>query len=153
MQFSVIYSVDVPPGVRFRDVRPPNFEKRDAHGNRLWEITENGDSDVGACLDEKWWIHRKYCGILNRDEFHEFVTHCNLEAESCETMGSIGAPGFGFSCAPAISFQCRGSSHEANAYVTPVPGEHLFKRFPDRDLLTEKFWGRARAAILNLYGY
>jgi len=36
-------------------------------------------------------------------------------------MGSIGAPGFGFGWAPAISFN---SDHEdciSNAYVTPIP--------------------------------
>ena len=49
--------------------------------------------------------HRKWCAMLTKAQFTEFVRATGLVAESTETLGSIGAPGFGFGWSPAISFR------------------------------------------------
>ena len=40
--------------------------------------------------------HRKWVALLTRQQFDAFVSKLGLYAESTETMGSLGAPGFGF---------------------------------------------------------
>lgn len=112
MHYSIIYSVDVPRGVNMRPYVPPDCRK-------LWEETE-GDRNRDYLGDE--WErghHRKWVAILDQQQFEEFVVHCELIGESTETMGSIGAPGYGLGWAPAISF--RGDAPDAiqSAYVTP----------------------------------
>lgn len=119
--FSIIYSVDVPAGVMLAHHRPPHFQKRE------WYVTESGESEY-AYLEGDWANgsrHRKYCNILNFADFCEFIERCDLNAQRCQTMGSIGAPGCGFGLAPAVSFD--GQSNEAllNAYVTPIPPEMM----------------------------
>lgn len=114
MQFSVIYSVDYP---RFtylgRKIRPKP--------NKAWTVTEDGTSEYDGW--EESGQHYKYCAILTKKEFIEFVRDAELYADPIETMGSLGAPGFGFGWAPAISFH----NHDypegiiGNAYVTPLP--------------------------------
>jgi hypothetical protein len=56
-------------------------------------------------------------------EFAEFVDHCGLHIEDVETVGSIGAPGFGFGWAPALSFASHDPECLQSAYVTPIPDE------------------------------
>lgn len=138
MQFSIIYSVDVPQGVDVMEHAPPQVDD-------LWQETEDGDTEY-AYLEGDWTDgkHKKWCAILSREQFDEFVEQCSLTAEDVETMGSIGAPGFEFGWAPAISFY--GDDPEAilNAYVTPVP-EVERSEFGDKD------WTRIRDAVLSVY--
>ena len=85
MLFSVIYSVDVPNDTNVLDYAPPRLEE-------LWDETE-GDDQYGYNYLEGCWEgghHRKWCGILDREQFEEFVERCGLTAESTETMGSLG---------------------------------------------------------------
>lgn len=83
--------------------------------------------------------------MLTREQFDEFIDRCGLIAESTETMGSIGAPGFGIGWSPAISF--RGDDPDAiqNAYVTPLP--EVSKGQCDED-----DWRRVKSAVLAVYG-
>jgi hypothetical protein len=60
-------------------------------------------------------------------------------------MGSIGAPGFGFGWAPAISFTGDEQDAIQSAFVTPLP-EVEKDSFDDRD------WERVREAVLAVYG-
>lgn len=138
MQFSVIYSADVPEDVDVMAYAPPQLN--------VWDETENGPSEY-SYLEGEWenGTHRKWCAILSREQFDEFVTHCGLSAERTETMGSIGAPGFGFGWAPAISFVNDDAACIANAYVTPVPEV-------ERASCDEWDWGRVRTALLSIYG-
>lgn len=132
MQFSIIYTCDVPKNTHL--VAPPPSQ------SHLWTCTERSGGPDGEQMewgfekDSEWakGRHRKYCSILNEEQFREFLDHCGLFAEDVETMGSIGAPGFGFGWAPAISF--RGDYEELfnGAYVTPMPEEELD---PDSDTL------------------
>lgn len=112
--FSVIYSFDIPGDMSVNSCKPPK--------PHLWDMTESGPSEFEM---DTPWKHRKYCAILTKDEFKEFMRHCDLETDSTETMGSIGAPGFGFGWAPAISCNYNGSDAYANAYVTPVPNKRM----------------------------
>lgn len=67
-------------------------------------------------------------------------------AEDVQTMGSLGAPGFGFGWAPAIAFNDDGTERAIlNAYVTPIP-ETRKERYDERD------WERVRRAILSVFG-
>ena len=139
MQFSVIYSVDVPEEIDPMDFAPPQVET-------LWTKTE-GDSEYEYSYLEDGWtngMHRKWCAVLTREQFNEFVDQCDLHAEDCETMGSIGAPGFGFGWAPAISFNGNHEDAICNAYVTPIPETK-------RESCDENDWERVRAAVISVY--
>lgn len=114
-EYSVIYSFDCAPDDHVFKWQPPKKQLR-----RLWDLTERDDlhGDMEYCGLGK---HRKYCALLTPDQFKEFVEHLFLSASTTPTMGSIGAPGFGFGWAPAVMFES--DDHEAwvNAYVTPIP--------------------------------
>ncbi len=99
MLFSVIYSADTPADVNIDDHAPPQVDE-------LWEMTEDDGQFEYEHLGSDWvgGHHRKWCGILTREQFDDFIDKTGLSAEHCETMGSIRASGFGFGWAPAISF-------------------------------------------------
>lgn len=146
MQFSVIYSIDVPGSVRLEQFFPPECEA-------LWDQTEGDNQYEYSYLEGRWETgeHRQFCAILNREQFEEFVSRVGLVAESTETMGSIGAPGCGFGCVPAISFNDGGCEDAIlNAYVTPLPcrrnGEPIRK-----DGATDRDWERVRQAVINQF--
>ena len=88
MQFSVIYSVDVPADESILDFAPPQVKE-------LWHETEDDDQFGFGYLEGCWkgGHHRKWCAILDREQFEKFVEHCGLVADDTETMGSLGAPG------------------------------------------------------------
>lgn len=130
MLFSIIYSFECPADVSVKTLMPPKRSR--------WKLTECGPSEV--C---DGWKHRKLCAILTRKQFTAFVEHCGLHAQDCETMGSVGAPGFGFGWAPAISFDRESDFGYANAYVTPVPRKAPF---------SERNWGRIERATVAVYG-
>jgi len=140
MLFSVIYSVDVPSNVSIRDYAPPSVR-------RLWTTTEGDNQYEYSYLAGRWekGRHRKWTAILTRDQFDAFVSKLGLVAEDVQTMGSLGAPGFGFGWAPAISFNGDDENAILNAYVTPLP-EVKKEGFDERD------WQRVREAVLNVYG-
>lgn len=139
MQFSIIYSVDVPSDTNINEFAPPNLD--------LFDETEDDDQYEYEYLEGCWenGSHRKWAGILSREQFDEFIDHCGLMAESTETMGSLGAPGFGFGWAPAISFTSDDPSAIQSAYVTPIPETN-------RETLGEAEWDRVRGAVLAIYG-
>ena len=78
-------------------------------------------------------------------QFDQFIDRCNLTAETTETLGSIGAPGFGHGWSPAISFRCDSPDVFRDAYVTPMP--EVRKKNG-----TEQDWRRVRGAVLAMYG-
>lgn len=139
MNFSVIYSVDCPGDEDIGRYAPPDLD--------FWDQTEGDEqyeySYLEGCCENG--MHRKWCAILNRQQFDEFVEHCGLSAESTETMGSLGAPGFGFGWAPAISFISHDSDAIQSAYVTPIPETK-------REACGDRGWERVRGAMLSVYG-
>ena len=140
MQFSVIYSVDTPADVDPLDYAPPQVAD-------LWDGTEEDDQFEYGYLEGRWegGHHRKWCAVLTRDQFDQFISGTGLTAEDVQTMGSIGAPGFGFGWAPAISFNGDDPNAIQNGYVTPLPKVEK-ANFDDRD------WERVRGAVLAVYG-
>lgn len=141
MLFSVIYSADWPIDglTTVADLAPP-------HRRKLWELTEAHDEP--AYWDGQTRMrHRKWAAILTRPQFDEFIRKTWLTADPTETMGSLGAPGFGFGWAPAISFTYDGE-HLLNAYVTPVP-EVAGQPRPD---LLAKHQDRLFATVRKVYG-
>ncbi len=116
MQLSVIYSIDCPRDVMIGQFNPPPKQKR------LWQLTEDDSGYEYSYLEGRWekGKHRKWCGILNREQFQEFLDHTNLFAEDVQTMGSLGAPGCGFGLVPAFSFRTDDPDAIQNAYVTPL---------------------------------
>ena len=140
MLFSVIYSADIPRTESIARFRPP-------HARKLWQQTEDDSQFEYSYLEGGWerGKHRKWCAVLDKDQFTEFVEATGLVAEDVQTMGSIGAPGFGFGWAPAISFTDSGEEWAIlNAYVTPVPQTR-------KQDCTEVDWQRVRRAVLNVY--
>jgi hypothetical protein len=116
MQFSIIYSIDCPRDVTIAQFNPPQNQKR------RWQLTEDDGQYEYGYLEGRWnkGQHRKWCGILNRDQFDEFIGHTGLFAEDVQTLGSIGAPGCGFGLVPAFSFRSDEPDAIQNAYVTPL---------------------------------
>jgi hypothetical protein len=94
--------------------------------------------------------HRKLCALFTREQFNQFVDDTDLKAESVETMGSLGAPGFGYGCAPAISFSGGDYDCYANAYVTPLPDIEPKRKLTDRYM--DKCWQRIKLAVLKVWG-
>lgn len=147
MLFSTIYSVDTDGETNIHPFYPPD--------RRLWDQTE-GDSgyeydylaDHGGDESYRNGHHRKYCAILNREQFHHFISELELVAQDVQTMGSLGAPGFGFGCTPAISFDYEYGSYgdpiNCNAYVTPFSPQWTKETAPD--------WEELRRAIIDVYG-
>jgi hypothetical protein len=139
MLFSVIYSVDVPQGVSIKPYTPPQ--------RSLWTRTEGDEQFEYGYLEGRWekGKHRKWAALLTRKQFDAFVEKLGLVAEDVQTMGSLGAPGFGFGWAPAISFNGDDEDAILNAHVTPIP-EVEKASFNERD------WQRVREAVLTIYG-
>lgn len=140
MKFSIIYSLDIPKTQSVGYFQPPKHKK-------LWKLTEQNDHD-GDYAYAGLPKHRKYCAILTRSQFDEFVDHCGLEAEDVETMGSLGAPGF-LGLAPAISFNGTDTEAVQNAYVTPIPD--CFDNKNCKHEYDEEIWKRIRNAMINTY--
>ena len=115
MHYSVIYSLDVPRGVSIQPYAPP-------HRRRLWDLAEDDAQYDYGYLEGRWekGKHRKWCGLLTQAEFREFVDWVGIFPEDVHTMGSIGAPGFGIFCVPAISFRSDDEDAIQSAYVTPA---------------------------------
>jgi hypothetical protein len=115
--FSIIYSFRMPREDHHNRYKP-------AFRRTRWDLTEQ-DLECDEPEDGIWYKQRKYGGLLNRWQFHQFLLQLSLQAE-CSTMGSIGAPGFGFGMVPATSF-CEeyGGDPYLNAYVTPFTREMI----------------------------
>ncbi|MFO0926153.1 MAG: hypothetical protein U0736_03820 [Gemmataceae bacterium] len=139
MLFSVIYSVDVPSNVSLKAYTPTCPS--------LWTRTEGDEQYEYGYLEVRWekGKHRKWTAVLTRDQFDAFVEKLGLVAEDVQTMGSLGAPGFGFGWAPAISFNGDDQDAILNAYVTPVSEIQ-------KDGFDEQDWQRVREAVLKVYG-
>lgn len=142
MRFSVIYSVDVPADEYIEDYYPP--------ADQQWEETEGDEQYEYDYLEGRWedGNHRKFCAILDREQFDEFISRLGLYAERTETGGSLGAPGFGYRWAPAISFISDSPDAIMSAYVTPIPRGNP----PSTEEQTDECWRRVKAAVLAVYG-
>lgn len=143
MLFSVIYEADIGRVDRVEEYAPP-------HTRRDWQLTESGPTEDG-----EGGKHRKWCALLTRQKFEDFVSHCSLVASGVQTMGSIGAPGFGIGWAPAMCFEGGDSYTHQSAYVTPIPKVRTVKQFQERDVkrpLTDRDWKRLTRVIEELYG-
>ena len=139
MLFSVIYSVDVPRASASSRTRRPR--------RCLWTRTEGDEQFEYSYLEGRWerGKHRKWAALLTRKQFDAFVEKLGLVAEDVQTMGSLGAPGFGFGWAPPISFNGDDEDAIVIAYVTPIPEV-------EKDSFNERDWQRVRAAIISVYG-
>ena len=151
MLFSVIYSVDVPQGVGLRPFLPRQ--------RGLFDTTEGDESFEYGYLEGRWTRgrHRKLCALLTRPQFERFLEDTGLRSEEVRTGGSIGAPGFGFGHAPAISFTAEEEDAILSAYVTPIPQIERTRRteagqFPEgEEGFGERDWQRVRRAVISRY--
>ena len=99
------------------------------NGGRKWRVTEAGESEYDIGDDKgRPWRHRKYVAILTAAELKGLSDDMGLYASETETMGSLGAPGFGWGWSPAISFEVDSPYVSLSAYVTPVVLEGKGKR-------------------------
>lgn len=163
MLFSVIYEFDCAMDIPVKRHMPAN--------RRLFQITEQSDGEpsdwCGELFDGKC-KHRKLCALLTRKQFDKFVESTYLRPESCETGGSLGAPGLGFGLSPAIAFNGRDDEYGGIqcAYVTPLPMVYNLEdleRFPRRPRhpvrklrqvrrqFSEEDFQRIKKAILSVY--
>lgn len=144
-QFSVIYSVDVPEGVSVRKYAPPR--------RKAWKCTESsqGEDSEYAYLEGKWakGKHRKYCALLSKTEFFEWMHGSGLHLEDVETMGMIGAPGGDFGHLPAFSFTADAQDAILYAYVCPLPERPP----PDDPIVKERMWDRWNIVLMRHFGY
>jgi hypothetical protein len=142
MLFSIIYSVNVPKDKSIKCGQPPKLHN--------WQLTERSEGNPDDFLTEiEGYKHRKYVAILDKKHFEEFLNDLSLTAENVETMGSLGAPGFGPVIVPAISFRSELAwyydSIDASAYVTPIP--RVQRDWSERD------WQRIRKVVIGMYGH
>ena len=116
MEMSVIYSIDCPREVSIAQFNPPPNQRRS------WQLTEDDGQYEYGYLEGRWSTgkHRKWCAVLSREQFEEFLDHTGLVAEDVATMGSIGAPGCGYGWAPAFSFRNDDPDAIQSAYATPL---------------------------------
>lgn len=150
--YSIIYSCDVP--VNTQIIGPPPSQ------SHLWDCTErSGGSDGGQMdwgVDGYAWSrgrHRQYCAILDQEQFDCFVEHCELFAEDVETMGAIGTPAFGYSHAPAVSFNGCGEDSLQSAYVTPlIESNKVGRPLPGLQEQTDDVvWSELRSFMIDQY--
>lgn len=85
MLFSIIYSVDVPEDEDVLDYAPPETDE-------LWQETEGDEQYEYGYLEGRWSVgsHRKWCAVLTRDQFDEFVRRCgsyHIRARSPRKQG------------------------------------------------------------------
>jgi len=141
MLYSVVYSVDCP-----RDVSIVQFLPKQ---RKLFDTTEDDSSREYSYLGGEWekGKHRKLCALLDRKQFERFLDDTGMRSEDVETMGTIGAPGFGFGIVPAIAFKGDDIDSIQSAYVTPVPE----KEPPDDEERQHRIWERLRRALIKLY--
>ena len=127
----------------------------------VWTQTEGDDQYefdflAEGDIDSPWLggHHQKWVALLTKEQFVQFAYECYLTADNVQTMGSIGAPGFGFGLAPAISFD--GSSAPdgwSNAYVTPIPIAKIPEDLEtlDESVLSERNWERVRKVVIEVF--
>jgi len=145
MRFSVIYEFDCPMGLSVTQFTPTQ--------RHLFDLTEQADGEPSEWCGDLWGgkvKHRKYCALLTRKQFERFLSDTGLFPEDVETLGSLGAPGYGLGFAPAISFRNDDPEAIQSAYVTPLPEVE-----PKRELTPkrcEQVWQRVRRAIFSVYG-
>lgn len=133
--YSVIYSFDCSANKSVNEHKPRS---------RKFKLTEDDGNYEGPWKKGK---HRKYVALLTAGEFRAFIDDACLIAEDVETMGSIGAPGFGFGWAPAISFNYSEYAVYANAYVTPIPKGDP----PATPEESNAIWGEIRRIVIDAY--
>lgn len=145
MEFGIIFTVDV--------ANSPDAPKLTSYYAaprimRKLTMTESDDryDDFGCDFTTK---HRKYAGVLSKDDFKQFVDETGLFAQDIETGGALGMPGnspwYGWS--PAISFDNDDRHAIINAYVTPYPNT----KAPDTDEKMDRAWERVRAAVIRQF--
>lgn len=134
--YSVIYSFDCASDRSVNEYKPRSRQFKQSEGDGNYE----GPWKKGK--------HRKYGAMLTAAEFRLFIDDTCLAAEDVETMGSIGAPGFGFGWAPAISFNYSDHAVYANAYVTPIPKGDP----PETEEESTALWEEIRRVVIEAYG-
>jgi hypothetical protein len=142
MLFSVIYSVDCQFETEIGQFNPRRSLRRHL------QLTEGDECREYDYLGDDWanHKHRKWAGILTRPQFEALLDDTGMWAESTETMGSLGAPGFGFGLAPAISFRNDDPQAIQGMYVTPIPCVDRVGGWTERD------FERIKRAIVHQYG-
>lgn len=151
MLFSVIYSVDTTRDERIGRYLPTQrhlFTQTEGNDQYDYEYLADGDNESPWHKGK----HRKLCALLTKKQFERFLEDTRLCAEDCETMGSIGAFGFGLGWSPAIHFYAEEYSAIVDASVTPIP---IANKPKDLETLerefTERDWDRVSRAVINRY--
>lgn len=107
--YSIIYEADMSRGEKVAWYRP---EPKSA-----WELTEKGRGEY-AYMD--YLTHRKWCGIVNQEQFDVLIDQTDLKADSCRTMGALGSPAFGPFIVDAVVFNRADENVIMSAYVSPI---------------------------------
>jgi hypothetical protein len=133
MYFSCIYAVDCHPD----NLYGAEFYKPDIGE---WTETEGDDQ------------YQKWCAILTKDEFLKWVRGNFSVGSLSETMGMLGAPGFGIGHAPAWCLTSGEEDWSGSLYFCPLipmqrkTGEAEFYKVADRD----ENWKRLKRAVINM---
>jgi hypothetical protein len=153
MKFSIIMSVDCPDEVPMSRYKPecviPDGDDKAEYG---LDQTEGDEQYEFSYLEGRWekGTHRKWAGILTREQFDALVNQFGFCSERTPTGGSIGAPGFGYGWAPAISFNADDEDAIINMYVTPLP-ETIHSKREDFEGFSEDAWDRIKDAVIRHY--
>lgn len=127
MKFGIILEANV-----LRDgwpsfLEPPQCGEWDqTEGDESWDynyLAEESEPDDPA--SSPWYNghHRKWCALLDKDEFLAFIDEWCLSFEA-DTMGALGGPtpdGYTLGWMPALAFGLSDTDCWVSAYVTPYP--------------------------------
>ncbi len=130
------------------------FSRRDEAREILTEFCDETEGNEEFydqwCIDDgQDGVHRKWAGLLSREQFDKLVEGLDMCADNVETCGAIGMPGPGpwYGWSPAISFSYNGDGHAFNTYVTPFPPVR-----PEALPMGRDRWQRIRRAVIRQYG-
>lgn len=114
---------------------------RQTEGNEEYYWPYDGDDDSG--------LHRKFVGVLSREDFEALTGGSSMYADTTPTGGAVGMPtpeGWDLGFSPAIAFDGPDSSdYKLGAYVRPYPPTAR-RGMGDAD------WNRIRQAVIRECG-
>ena len=161
--FSIIMSIDIPipenpfdkAHATLADYSP---KKRLPDQRKLWSQTEKNNSTGNPNEDE--YKHAKWCSVLTKEQYQEWMDSYEMKPSTVCTMGSLGAlmppqPGYmTFEFSPAVSFDSDGRGGMVDAYVTPFVCKGRKQEEPvKKDGFTERDFLRCKKAMLMASGY
>ncbi|MHB1524903.1 MAG: hypothetical protein ACYCZN_01260 [Candidatus Dormibacteria bacterium] len=143
MRFSVIFTFDLDPHFgRVSDYLPDRPLR-----HKLKRVEHCAFDSEGV---HGMTVHRKYVGLLTREEFESYMGILPYEEVHASTGGSMSPPGFEGQWLPAISFAMGDGQMVGNMYVTPLADVVMVGDRLDR--WSPRNWSRVARVVMRKFG-